>query len=522
VHHILVVRPINVRPAPFVPDATCFLADDVLDAGACAGIVAHVTGATQGGFATTDIDYPPSYRDNDRAVLTDEKLAAALFERMRHVLPGELEGEDGARLRLVGLNERFRMCRYHDGQCFRIHQDGAHRAAGGVRSRLTLQIYLDEGFEGGATRFYSARRGAMLGAIVPRTGTAIVFDHRLWHDGEPVVRGTKHVLRTDVLYAPADPSVATAGAGHVGYVFCATALSDGMLATGSRDRTIALWRTTAEGFVHDRSLTGHDASVLAIAELSPDHLVSGSRDRTVRLFDRTSGTSRILAALGGAVLSIVVLDDETIACGSADGRITLLDHEGRRIRELIGHTGWVWSLARLGGGDLASGSEDGTIRVWTPKAGACRALADGKRGPVHALSALESGAFAAGFANGQVVVYDGARLSERSVLYAHEGEVYALAKLEGNRLASGGEDARARVFSLDTGAELASLETNGFVRAIASVDDSRMAVGSYDGSVRMWLIRNPVIAHPLGRSTPGSEASDYQRAEGQKPRNRMD
>jgi hypothetical protein len=168
------VRPINIRQAPFAAPGTCFLVDDALTAEACTSIVDE---ATRSGFSLTAVDYPPSYRDNDRAVVTDAALAAALFGRLGNVLPSELvDARTGARQRLVGLNERFRLCRYQNGQSFRIHQDGAHARAPGVRSRLTLQVYLDDGCTGGTTRFYAARHGALLGADVPQTGRAVVFD----------------------------------------------------------------------------------------------------------------------------------------------------------------------------------------------------------------------------------------------------------------------------------------------------------------------------------------------------------
>ena len=37
--------------------------------------------------------------------------------------------------------------------------------------------------------------------VAPRTGQALLFRHALWHEGTPVLRGCKYVLRSDVLYA---------------------------------------------------------------------------------------------------------------------------------------------------------------------------------------------------------------------------------------------------------------------------------------------------------------------------------
>ena len=178
-------------------------------------------------------------------------------------------------------------------------------------------------------------------------GTAAVFAHSLWHDGEPVTSGTKHVMRTDVFYEAVAPSALDHGAGrgvlrgHEGYVFVVRALSDGSLVSGSRDRTIRRWRLGASGsWACDEVLEGHEASVLALEELADGALVSGSRDRTVRVWRRREGastSSELLATFGGAVLALARIDDETLACGAADGCISLLDLRGRVVREAKGH-----------------------------------------------------------------------------------------------------------------------------------------------------------------------------------------
>jgi hypothetical protein len=39
--------------------------------------------------------------------------------------------------------------------------------------------------------------------VKPKPGMTLVFQHELWHEGAPVTRGRKYVLRTDVLYRKA-------------------------------------------------------------------------------------------------------------------------------------------------------------------------------------------------------------------------------------------------------------------------------------------------------------------------------
>jgi hypothetical protein len=63
-------------------------------------------------------------------------------------------------------------------------------------SRLTFMVYLNEDFGGGATEFDFPKE-----TVRPREGMALVFDHGLQHQGAEVTRGTKYVLRSDVMYA---------------------------------------------------------------------------------------------------------------------------------------------------------------------------------------------------------------------------------------------------------------------------------------------------------------------------------
>jgi hypothetical protein len=37
-------------------------------------------------------------------------------------------------------------------------------------------------------------------SVQPKEGTALVFVHRIWHEGAVVESGHKYVLRTDVMY----------------------------------------------------------------------------------------------------------------------------------------------------------------------------------------------------------------------------------------------------------------------------------------------------------------------------------
>lgn len=131
-------------------------------------------------------------RDNARVIVDDAELATDWYERAKSLLV-----EDWFGWKLQGLNERFRFYRYDVGQRFARHTDGYFERLNGERSHFTFMVYLNDGFEGGATAFHQSRPSLL---VTPERGMALVFYHRQLHEGMPVVRGRKYVLRTDVMY----------------------------------------------------------------------------------------------------------------------------------------------------------------------------------------------------------------------------------------------------------------------------------------------------------------------------------
>lgn len=197
---MLVPAPIPSRPGVWGDDAIdkatalVWTVEDFLPADRCAELIRH---AEEVGFAAATInsaggtEMRPDLRNNTRVIEDDVALAASLFERIRPHVPATMY-RDAA---VVGVNERFRYYRYHPGQRFVRHFDGSFRRNAKEESALTFMIYLNDAAEGGATRFLDLDL-----EVVPRRGTALLFQHRLLHEGAEVTSGVKYVLRTDVMY----------------------------------------------------------------------------------------------------------------------------------------------------------------------------------------------------------------------------------------------------------------------------------------------------------------------------------
>jgi len=328
------------------------------------------------GFHPTGYRYPADYRNNDRIVLDDASLAEAIYGRIRPWLSPRID-ESGRTWNPASCNERFRFCRYRDGQSFNAHRDGAFTRQTGERSWLTCQVYLNSSgeFTGGETRFFQQREEEKPNRVfVPTEGNAIVFDHTLWHDGAPVPAGTKYVMRTDVLFVPTikiDNHL-----GHQGYVWSLERLTSTSFVSGGRDGYIRLWSIKPGiGIVPGGKWRGQGSDGQSVTALSSagDSLFAGMRGGAMFRFDAKSvdliGNQEEwpeptqLFSNGPAILTLLALDDRRILAGCADGSVCLID--GSDTTACVkAHQGFVWGMCRVDENIVASVGDDGTVALW--------------------------------------------------------------------------------------------------------------------------------------------------------------
>lgn len=170
-----------------------WLVRNFFDAAECEALILH---AEAKGFEAASIaaadgaEINTAIRNNARVIEDDFVRATELWGRVRAHLPAFLRGRQA-----VGVNERFRFYRYDPGERFAGHEDAPFRRENGESSLLTFMIYLNDGFDGGETSFREV-------TVTPQAGAALLFHHDLFHEGSPVTRGRKYVLRTDVMFNP--------------------------------------------------------------------------------------------------------------------------------------------------------------------------------------------------------------------------------------------------------------------------------------------------------------------------------
>ncbi|NRA22160.1 MAG: 2OG-Fe(II) oxygenase [Oceanospirillaceae bacterium] len=207
---------------PQVPGAFQLL--NVLSAQECQRLI-EIT-ESLGYLPDAPVSLPRNIRHNDNVTMVvDLATDQIIWQRVAaHFI--EDEGDFGGR-KALGINARFRFYRYHSGDFFKPHTDGSWPGSRVIGNKLVGQAYADrwsemsfllflsDDFSGGETQFLVNKDHPQLPAKVasevkkvnirtPRGGV-LVFPHgqhplHCLHSSEPIIKGTKYIVRTDVLF----------------------------------------------------------------------------------------------------------------------------------------------------------------------------------------------------------------------------------------------------------------------------------------------------------------------------------
>eukprot|EP00927_Polykrikos_kofoidii_P005662 TRINITY_DN12247_c0_g1_i1.p1 TRINITY_DN12247_c0_g1~~TRINITY_DN12247_c0_g1_i1.p1 ORF type:complete len:347 (-),score=38.53 TRINITY_DN12247_c0_g1_i1:42-1082(-) len=214
---------VRIEKVPGMPSfMPILLVRGLLTKAECEGLIAAVPTSGEGLMRKGEVNQ--LYNDrlvNYRYLTHDRVLAERMMARLEPYIPKEVDGG-----RLHGLNPAFRFVHHDSGGHQTGHIDGrepvepayCERAGGWLQSRLTLQIYLNEGFVGGAFAFLEPNQDGSSGGErakyvhQPHVGDALIFyqerlippssspPYECLHEARDVVSGDKYACRTMVDY----------------------------------------------------------------------------------------------------------------------------------------------------------------------------------------------------------------------------------------------------------------------------------------------------------------------------------
>jgi len=120
-----------------------------------------------------------------------EELAVTLFNKIKDALPEIYK-------KTTFINKNFRFSKYTDGMEFGIHRDGSYNDNYGNKSIFTINIFLNDNYDGGETSFFNDDN-QVIKIVGPKIGRASIFNGSIKHCGNKVINGTKYLMRSDLM-----------------------------------------------------------------------------------------------------------------------------------------------------------------------------------------------------------------------------------------------------------------------------------------------------------------------------------
>ena len=286
------------------------------------------------------------------------------------------------------------------------------------------------------------------------------------HDGRWLASGSDDT--TIKLWEVATWNLARTLQGHTYNVNTVAFSPDGrLLASGSSDATVKVWEVASGRLTH--TVMGHTDWVRSVAfspckQRDPSSgaciqwdglLVSGSDDKTIKLWDVASaGLVRSFSGHLNWVRSVAFSPDgQLLASSSGDQSGQLIGlwevATGNLVRTLPGHSNWVNAVTFSPDGQwLASASADETVKLWEVASGAIKHTLEGHTSFVNAVAFSPDGQLLASAAADKMVrLWETSNGHEVRTL-SHLDEVRAVAfSPDGQLLAS----ASCRAFEIGRG-----------------------------------------------------------------------
>jgi WD40 repeat protein len=302
--------------------------------------------------------------------------------------------------------------------------------------------------------------------------------------------------------------------------FLAFAPRGSRLLAGADDGTALIWNIAddydvlpgADGLLYE--LQGHSGPVTGV-DYSPDgtRIVTSSRDGTARLWEAETGSGRLVRVLHGHQAAVTATafspDGSLIVTAAEDGTMRFWPADGDGQARVVNGPPNVGRAAGApprftsvtfspDGALVAAGLWDSTVRVWQTSNGEQRS-AQNIRGRVTSVAFSPDGSSIAGSAwNSDVAsAWTGAvtvpiwQVATKAITHQldHRATVFSVGfSPDGTRLATAGADGGARIWDIQSNAELLTARDYGaIVRCVSfSADGTRLLTAADDATGRVW------------------------------------
>jgi len=271
-------------------------------------------------------------------------------------------------------------------------------------------------------------------------------------------------------------------------------------------------------------LRGHSGAITSIATTPESHdmILSSSRDKSIIVWNLTREdpteygyARRALRGHSHIVQDVVISSDAQFALSASwDGSLRLWDlNFGTTTRRFIGHTKDVLSVAfSIDNRQIVSGSRDRSIKLWNTL-GECKYSIDEghsdwvscvRFSPNTQIPIIVSGGW-----DKIVKVWNLTNCKLRTNLVGHTGYVNAVTvSPDGSLCASGGRDATAKLWDLNEGKHLYSLDTTpgkDIINTLSFSPNRYWLVAGTDSGILIWDLETKDVVAYLSMESVGKE-----------------
>jgi len=278
------------------------------------------------------------------------------------------------------------------------------------------------------------------------------------------------------------------------------------------------YRLTLRGVVK-----GHSDWVTSVATTAetPDTFISASRDKTILSWKATkeeinnyATPVRSLRGHGHFVQDVVISSDGQFALSGAwDGTLRLWDiNTGTTTRRFMGHTKDVLSVAfSADNRQIVSGSRDKTIKLWNTL-GECKYTIE-EGGHTEWVSCVRFSPntqnpiiISAGW-DKLVKVWGLSNCKLKTNLIGHTGYLNtATVSPDGSLCASGGKDGTARLWDLNEGRHLYSLDAGNIINSLIFSPNRYWLCAATDSGIKIWDLESKSVVADLNKDVEGFAA----------------
>jgi len=282
---------------------------------------------------------------------------------------------------------------------------------------------------------------------------------------------------------------------HEGVVYSVAFSPDGLLVSGSVDKTLKVW--DAQTYRVVRTLSGHTEGVWSVAFSRDGRLATASADKTVMLWDADFAKARTFTQFDGGIRRVALSPDgRRLATSDRSQMVQVWDTTTeRQLFSLDGHKGQVWGVTFSPDGKfLATAGVDKTVKLWDADTGQLVRTFTGHTSRVHFVAFSPDGKLlASGGADQKVKVWNMATGEPIRDLPGHTHYVFGVAFSPNGKYLASASWTEVKVWDVSSEVAREVKTLGGLAGTIWSVafspDGQRLAAGGGykgKGEIKIW------------------------------------